>query len=65
MADNGWERGWHTMQALVTDLDMLKLADCLEGQLRWPGQDREHVEALRRKVNSARVVRSDDILRMS
>jgi regulator of nucleoside diphosphate kinase len=49
------------MQALVTDLDMLKLADWLEGQRRWPGQDREHVEALRRKVNSARVVRSDDI----
>jgi regulator of nucleoside diphosphate kinase len=49
------------MQALVTDLDMLKLADWLEGQLRWPGQDRERVEALRRKVNGARVVRSDDI----
>jgi len=40
---------------------MLKLADWLEGQLRWPGQDRERVEALRRKVNGARVVRSDDI----
>jgi regulator of nucleoside diphosphate kinase len=49
------------MQALVTDLDMLKLADWLEGRLRWPGQDRDHVEALRRKVNTARVVRSDDI----
>jgi regulator of nucleoside diphosphate kinase len=49
------------MQALVTDLDMLKLADWLEGRLRWPGQDRDHVEALRRKVNTARVVPSDDI----
>ena len=49
------------MQALLTDLDMLALADGLEGQLRWPGDDREHVEALRRKVNGARVVQSDDI----
>ena len=49
------------MQALLTDVDMLKLADCLEGQLRWPGEDREHVEALRRKVNGARVVPSDDV----
>jgi regulator of nucleoside diphosphate kinase len=49
------------MRALLTDLDMLKLADCLEAQLRWPGDDREHVEALRRKVNGARVVQSGDI----
>lgn len=49
------------MQALITDLDMLKLADCLEGWRWWPGQDRQHVEALRHKQNSAGVVRSDDI----
>ena len=49
------------MRALVTDLDMLKLADCLEGRRRWPGEDREHVEALGRKVNAATVVSSDDI----
>lgn len=49
------------MQALVTDLDILKLADCLEAQFRWPGLERDDVEALRRKVNGARVVQSDDI----
>ena len=49
------------MRSLVTDLDMLKLADCLEGRRRWPGDDRELVEALRRKVNGATVVRSDEI----
>jgi regulator of nucleoside diphosphate kinase len=49
------------MDTLITDLDMLKLADCLERRRRWPGEDREHIEGLRRKVNTARVVRSDDI----
>ena len=49
------------MKTLVTDLDMLKLADALEGRLRWPGDDREHVESLRRALNRAGVVRSDDI----
>jgi len=49
------------MQTLVTDLDMLALADSLEGQLRWPGDARAHVAALRRKVNGARIVRSDDV----
>ena len=49
------------MRSLVTDLDMLKLADCLEGRQRWPGEDREHVAALRRKVNGSAVVRSADI----
>ena len=49
------------MQTLVTDLDMRKLADVLEGRRRWPGEDREHVEALQRTLNSAGVVRSDDI----
>jgi regulator of nucleoside diphosphate kinase len=49
------------MRAMLTDLDMLTLGDCVEGRLRWPGEDREHIEALRRKANGARVVPSDDI----
>jgi regulator of nucleoside diphosphate kinase len=49
------------MKTLVTDSDMLKLADILEGRSRWPGEDRDHVEALRRTLDSAGVVGSDDI----
>jgi regulator of nucleoside diphosphate kinase len=49
------------MQALMTDVDMLRVAECLDGHLRWPGHDREGVQALRRKLNTANVVSTDDI----
>jgi regulator of nucleoside diphosphate kinase len=46
---------------LVTDLDMLKLGEYVDWRRRWPGPNREHFQALRRKLNSAGVVRSADI----
>ena len=49
------------MQALLSDVDMLRFAECLDGRLRWPGHDREGVQALRRTLNAARVVATDDM----
>ena len=49
------------MRTLVTDLDMVKVADRLEEWRRWPGDDRDSVDHLQRKVNNAAVVRSNDI----
>jgi regulator of nucleoside diphosphate kinase len=46
---------------LVTDREMLELAQCLEERRRWPGPDREVVQALQRKINCAEVLRSDAI----
>jgi regulator of nucleoside diphosphate kinase len=51
----------HAGTTLVTDQDMLKLGGYLDRRRRWPGPDREDFAALRRKVNSAEVVRSDEI----
>jgi regulator of nucleoside diphosphate kinase len=47
--------------ALVTDRDMVELAQCLEERRRWPGPEGEAVQALQRKMNRAGVVRSDAI----
>jgi regulator of nucleoside diphosphate kinase len=49
------------MQTLVTDLDILKVANRLEMWRRWPGDDRDAIDLLQRTVNTARVVRSADI----
>ena len=46
---------------LLTRPDMVTLGDLLEQQRRWPGLDRDQVETLRRKVDDARVVRSEEI----
>ena len=49
------------MRTLMTDLDIVKVADRLEEWRRWPGDDRDSAGHLQRKVNSAAVVGSDDI----
>jgi regulator of nucleoside diphosphate kinase len=46
---------------LVTEPDMLKLADLLEEGSRWPGLDREHSAALRRTLDHARVIGAEEI----
>ncbi len=48
------------MRALVTDVDMAKLAHWLEARRRWPS-DENGAEALRRTVDAAQVVRSEDV----
>jgi regulator of nucleoside diphosphate kinase len=48
-------------KALVTDRDMLELAQCLEERSRWPGPEGEAVQALQRKMNRAGVLRNDAI----
>ena len=48
------------MRALVTDADLVKLAHWLEARRRWPS-DETGVEALRRTVDDAEVVRSEDV----
>jgi regulator of nucleoside diphosphate kinase len=55
------EGGARTMQTLVTDLDIVKVANCLEVWRRWPGDDRDAIDQLQRKVNTAGVIPSDDI----
>ena len=49
------------MRTLMTDVDLVKVADRLEEWRRWPGDDRDSVDQLQRKVNGAAVVGSDDI----
>lgn len=49
------------MKTLVTDLDIVKVANCLEVWRRWPGDDRDAIDQLQRTVNAAAVVGSDDI----
>jgi regulator of nucleoside diphosphate kinase len=49
------------VEPLITDADMLTVAESLEEHFRWPGHDRDAVDALRRKVMKAKVVPSDDI----
>lgn len=49
------------MRTLMTDADIVRVADRLEEWRRWPGDDRDSVDRLQRKVNGAAVVGSDDI----
>jgi regulator of nucleoside diphosphate kinase len=46
---------------LVTEPDMRKLTDLLEEGRRWPGSDREHFAALRRKLEDVGVVAAEKI----
>lgn len=48
---------------LITQPDMLKLADLLDGERRWPMMDRGHLRAFARQLAGAAVVRDDEIPR--
>ena len=48
---------------LVTEPDMLKLAQLLEGQSRWPAHEEEERGRLRPALASARIVRDDEVPR--
>ena len=48
------------MRTVITDVDLAKLAHWLDARRRWPA-DENGVEALRRTVDGAAVVRSEDV----
>jgi regulator of nucleoside diphosphate kinase len=47
----------------ITEPDLARLADLLEGERRWPGMDRELLRALSHKLGDAERVRGDEIPR--
>jgi regulator of nucleoside diphosphate kinase len=53
----------HSGSILVTEPDMLKLAQLLEGQSRWPALEEEHRGGLRPVLASAKVVKDDEVPR--
>ena len=53
----------HSASILVTEPDMLKLAQLLDGQRRWPALEEEHRGGLGHVLASAQVVRDDEVPR--
>jgi regulator of nucleoside diphosphate kinase len=53
----------HSGSILVTEPDMLKLAQLLEGQSRWPALEEEHRGGLCPVLASAQIVRDDEVPR--
>jgi len=51
----------HGGAILVTEPDMLKLAQLLEGQRRWPALEDEHRGGLCPVLASAQIVRDDEV----